>query len=169
VDVSAAQAVKLSGEERTRWDEVRGKLLDAIGNLADDVVVNVIAADDEIRTAFREARPLDPAARRQVRTLLEAQRPRGGCDLWAAMRAAFDQPGVDTVLVVSYAERDAGDLRQADRFFEAVQRRAETTRAVIHTVWLATKETASSEVKAADLMRRMAEDTRGRARMRTFD
>lgn len=169
VDVSYILAPKLRGEDTTRWDEVRTKLLDAIEAIDDGAALNVIAAGDEVKSAFREPRALDASSRKQIRTFLDAQRPRGACDLWGAMRTAFDQPGIDAVLVVSFAERDAGDVCHDDRFFEAVQRRAEMTRAVVHTVWLTTASREKSESTAGALMLRMANDTMGRARKRTWD
>jgi hypothetical protein len=169
LDTSALLAEKKRMEEETRWDEIRGKVLTALGNLTPDVAVNIVLADDEVRTVFKEPRTLDAAARQRITTMLTDVRPKGGCDLWGAMRTALDQPGVDSVLLVSFAERDAGDLRHSERVRAAIERRAETTRAVIHTVFLTEKDAESTDEKDAALMRGLSDATLGRARKRTFE
>ncbi|MCE9636313.1 MAG: HEAT repeat domain-containing protein [Planctomycetes bacterium] len=169
LDISAPQALKKRAEEETRWDEIRGKVMTAIGNLESDVEVNVVLADDDVRTVFKEPRALDATSRQRIATMLADVRPHGGCDLWGAMRAALDQPGVDSVLLVSYAERDAGDLRHKDRVREAIERRAESSRAVIHTVFLTSKRAESGDSLDSGLMWSISNSTLGRARMRTFE
>lgn len=169
LDTSAPQAEKKRGEEETRWDEIRGKVTTAIGNLEPDVAVNVVLAGDEVRTVFKEPRTLDASARQRIATMLSDVRPKGGCDFWCATRTALDQPGVDSVLLVSWAERDAGDLRHKDRVREAVLRRAETSRAVVHTVFLTEKDAESKDSYDGALMRDIADATLGRARQRTFE
>lgn len=169
LDTSEDQALKKRGEEETRWTEICAKVNTALANLDADVAVNVVLAGDEVRTVFKEPRMLDASARQRIATQLADVRPKGGCDLWGAMRIALDQPSVDSVLLVSYAERDAGDLRHKERIRAAIERRAETSRAVIHTVFLTTKRPESGDSSDSNLMWNLSNSTLGRARVRTFD
>ncbi len=163
LDTSAPLARVKRGEEETRWAEVAGKVREALGKLPDGTRVNLVTMDDEIRTALPAPSPLDARVRKRLDVFISDVRPRGGCDFWGGLRTALDQPDVDTVVVISHGDRTRGDFATQRRVYLMAQQRYILTRAVVHTVWL-----KNDAEKSGELMRWIANDTLGVARLRDF-
>ncbi|MEO0652609.1 MAG: HEAT repeat domain-containing protein, partial [Planctomycetota bacterium] len=80
----------------------------AINSLVPTAAFNVIAFSDRVFPFAKQAQPADPATKAEALEFVHDLRVTGGTNLHGALVTAFDDPAVDTVIVISDGDPSMG-------------------------------------------------------------
>ncbi|BDI30527.1 hypothetical protein CCAX7_25780 [Capsulimonas corticalis] len=152
----------VSGSMTSRIDKVREELDTALAGLRPGESFDVLAFSDDVQRMHDGLLDATPANIALAKSFVGELKPLQGTNLQDAMRTALGMPGVNVVFLISdgvpsVKETNTGKLRRE------IQRRNKNG-ARIYTVGLAGYNPGKdgvSDFEAADLLRRIAEDSGG--------
>ncbi len=140
LDVSGSMAERLRAEHLgeagpTRAERAREELERCIDSLEPGALFNLILFSDDVsRWIDGGVSDSRQAAREEAKAFLRRVGSGGGTNLYAAMRAAFSDPDVDTIIVLSDGEPSRGDLVEPWELRREIQTWNDQRGVVIHTI-----------------------------------
>jgi HEAT repeat protein len=138
--------------QRTRLEEAKVQLKRVINALPEAARFNLIYFDTPVNTFLaRMALARKGIKQRAIRSV-QALQPRGGTNIHDALWEAFQDPGVDTIYLLSDGAPSAGKITDPDGIAREVARWNQSRRIRIHTISLGSK---------SDLMVRLARESGG--------
>lgn len=119
---------------RRRIDVAREQLKDTITRLRDGVEFDVIPFNDVAYPMHGKLKELDDARRKEALSKADRLRAGGATNLHDALEAAFQDPRVDTIYILSDGDPTAGALQREAELRNAVTRWNSVRGIVIHSV-----------------------------------
>ena len=117
-----------------RIDRAKKELRQVVENLDEGALFNVIAFNSAVMPWQETVSTSSGATRAECDAWIEKLGALGGTNLFDSLRAAFDDPDVDTIVVLSDGEPSVGELTEPSAIRDEVQRWNRDRGIVIHTV-----------------------------------
>jgi len=152
VDVSRRMGEKFGAGRGTRLAAAQQGLQKVLVSLGPDVAIDIVAFSDHSRSWHGSLRRLDDAAKKSAAEFVADLHPGGDCNLLAGLQAAYRDPEVDTVYLLTDAQITAGEIVDPAQFAAEVSGWNRLRRVTIHTISLGTR---------SDLLRQLAVDSGG--------
>lgn len=143
----------------SRWDRVRAELDRVLSTLGTSAEGNVVLFSDEATTLFPSAVRFTPAAREEVTAALAARPPSGRTALYDGLAKALDDPGVDSIVLLSDGAPSTGSHFTRTDVRESLRRANRWRHARIDVIAVGTDEVAR---RFRSLLKDIAEDHGGR-------
>ena len=118
----------------TRMDAAKKQLHKAIDGLKDDARFNVISFDAVARHLGKRASGATKTTRGKAHQYVDDLRADGGTNIYAALRAAFEDDNIDTIYLVSDGDPTIGEVTDVEDLRAEVKRWNSTRNIVIHTI-----------------------------------
>ena len=139
LDVSGSMSELTRGryvdeEGDARIERAKKELIQALASLDRRSLFNVLTFHDEVVPWRERISPNDDRNLEDVRGFVADLGPGGGTNLFAALRAAFADPEVDTIFVLSDGEPTVGDVIDPGRIRSEVARWNENRGVILHTI-----------------------------------
>lgn len=141
-----------AADGRPRIDVALEELEAAILALPEGSRCNVILFAERSHRWKRLAQVMDDRSRAQAIAFAGRPEPNGGTDLYEGLELAFEDPGMDTIYLLTDGEPSEGLTYVTNQLRLEVGRWNETQRAIIHTI---------SVGEDSDLLQKLAADTGG--------
>jgi hypothetical protein len=138
IDRSVSMARRDTDEGYSRLQAAVREVLTAAEKLPRGTEVNVIAFGDVVWTWGRRLTTLTATLRRQLERDLTALEPAGGTWLFEGLEAAFSDPRVETVFVLSDGEPSGGRWTAPDDICRELAVLNKRSRATLHTIAVGT-------------------------------
>jgi HEAT repeat protein len=106
----------------TRIDVVRAELAGALDSLSDGAEFNVLLFSDDVERWSNGLEPAGESSLRKAKAFVARQAPSGGTNLHAALREAFSDQRVDSIVLFSDGEPSMGEVRDSDELLETLER-----------------------------------------------
>ncbi len=138
VDRSGSMKEPMGGtdKKRTRLDAAKEQLVRVIEALPATTWVNLIAYETGVQPFWDEVRKLDDEARKDLLKMAKLIPLGAGTNIFDALEAAFHDPKVDTVYLMTDGQPSVGRLTDADEIVEEVVRWNRTRQVVVHCIGL---------------------------------
>ena len=117
-----------------RIDRAKKELRQVVENLDEGALFNVIAFNSAVMPWQETVSASSGATRAECDAWIEKLGALGGTNLFDSLRAAFDDPDVDTIVVLSDGEPSVGELTEPSAIRDEVQRWNRDRGIVIRTV-----------------------------------
>lgn len=134
--------------KRTRLDAAKEQLQLVVSALPKTHKVNLIPFETNVNRAWRDLQALSPANRKKLLELISMIPLAGGTNTYGALMAAFDDPEVDTIYLLTDGQPTQGEITNADDILEAVQRENRTRQIVIHCISIGLDSTLLQDLAA---------------------
>ncbi len=140
VDASGSMAAKIGTDnKRTRYDEVRTQLHNAVEKLPDDQLFNICFYSSAVNPMWPELRSAKGDERKQVLDRIKASNfTQGSTNIFDSLERAFGDSQIDTVYLLSDGEPSAGRITDATQIADLVRRWNYGRQVVIHCVAVGT-------------------------------
>lgn len=119
---------------KTRIAVAKGELLRVLEQLPEGTLYNVISFDAVARPLYAHLNPVRKAGITRLRKHVRDLRADGGTNLYGALRAAFDDPEVDTIYLVTDGDPSVGEVIDPEELRDSVLRWNHTRRIAIHSI-----------------------------------
>lgn len=106
----------------TRMDVVRAELAGALDSLSDGAEFNVLLFSDDVDRWSNGLEPAGESSLRKAKAFVAREAPSGGTNLHAALREAFSDQRVDSIVLFSDGEPSMGEVRDPDELLETLER-----------------------------------------------
>ena len=135
VDQSGSMNAKVGTDRnRTRLDVAKEQLRQAVEALPKTHRINMIPFETQVRETWSRLRRLTRANRREMLEAVRKLKGGGGTNTFGALMAAFDDPNVDTIYLLTDGVPTAGELTNVDDILDAVEDINRTRQVVIHCI-----------------------------------
>ncbi|MEO1696004.1 MAG: VWA domain-containing protein [Planctomycetota bacterium] len=139
IDVSGSMSDPLRSTHegvpgRARIDVAKEELAKAIRGLEEDARFNIYAFSTGVDVFADSIAAVGGAPRSDALEYVSRLGAAGGTNLFAALRKAFDDPDVDTILLLSDGEPSMGQIVDPGEICDEIRRRNQTRGIVIHTI-----------------------------------
>lgn len=140
VDASGSMAAKIgTDKKRTRYDEVRTQLHNAVEKLPDDQLFNICFYSSGVNPMWPELRSAKAEERKQVLDRIKASNfTQGSTNIFDSLERAFGDSQIDTIYLLSDGEPSAGRITDATQIADLVRRWNYGRQVVIHCVAVGT-------------------------------
>lgn len=153
IDVSGSMNEKIGTDrKRTRLDEAKKQLKQAIESYQPDHSCSVIVFHTTIHPVWDRLRPATKENKEELITRVDRLAIGGGTNIHDALEAAYRDPEIDTIYLLTDGAPSAGAITNADEIADEVRRWNQTRQVVIHSVAI------GSESK---LLQRLAKESGG--------
>ncbi|MCA8952353.1 MAG: VWA domain-containing protein [Planctomycetes bacterium] len=153
---SVAGGGTLAPEEREkgrrRIDAAKDELTAALAKIPSNFAVNVIPYSNGAKPHWNELREVDDENRKEILDFVRKLRVNGGTNIYGALEAAFADPSVDTIYLLTDGEPSVGDIVVPDEIADEVRRWNRLRQIVVHTIGIGID---------SDLLKRLAEESGG--------
>lgn len=134
LDVSGSMN-EVFGTGTTRIKVARESLKTALKKVDKDCIVNVIFFDSKVRSYAKKGVPIQRKGElEKLLAYVDKARPLGGTNIHGALLAAFEDPRVDTVFLLSDGDPSAGEITDVQDLGDDIQRKNRSRRIRIHCV-----------------------------------
>ena len=136
VDASGSMGAKIgTDKKRTRYDEVRTQLYNAVEKLPDDQLFNICFYSSGVNPMWPELRSAKGDERKQVLDRIKASNfTQGSTNIFDSLERSFGDAQIDTVYLLSDGEPSAGRITDATQIADLVRRWNYGRQVVIHCV-----------------------------------
>lgn len=136
VDASGSMAAKIgTDKKRTRYDEVRSQLYNAVEKLPEDQLFNICFYSTGVNPMWPELRTAQGEERKQVLERIRASNfTQGSTNIFDSLERAFGDSQIDTVYLLSDGEPSAGRVTDVTQIADLVRRWNYGRQVVIHCV-----------------------------------
>jgi len=141
-----------SMSKRTRMETAVEQLLGAVKRLKNNARVNVVFFDSGWQAWKKKLIALSPEVRSALTAHVKKAKPQGATHLYGGLWQAFQNPGVDTIFLLSDGAPTAGERTATEDILASVARLNRIRRVAIHCVSIGTD---------SELLRRLAKQNAG--------
>jgi hypothetical protein len=135
IDHSGSMVARIStNQKRNRLDEAKEQLRKVVTELPKTHKVNLVLFQSVVTSVWKELRRLNGANRRVLLEAIDDVRLAGGTNTYSALMAAFDDPEVDTIYLLTDGLPTAGSIVDTDEILDAVMRENRIRQVVIHGI-----------------------------------
>jgi uncharacterized protein YegL len=135
IDTSGSMNARIgTDKKRTRLDEAKRQLQNAIEKLVDDREFNIASYDSVVHPLWNELHKAKPKARQEASERVAQFAIGGGTNICDALELAFKDLGVDTIYLLTDGEPTAGRIVDPVQLAEQVQRWNWQRQVVIHCI-----------------------------------
>jgi hypothetical protein len=153
VDRSGSMSAPIGTDKKfNRLAAAKEQLTRVVEALPATTWVNLIDYETGVHPMWDEVRKLDAEARKDMLTRVANLQLAGGTNIFEALEAAFKDPKVDTVYLLTDGQPSSGRLTNAEDIIDEVRRWNRTKQVVIHCIGLGID---------SDLLKRLAAMTGG--------
>jgi HEAT repeat protein len=117
-----------------RLEVAKAELARAIERLEGSALFNMVVFSSEVDRWAEELRRGTPETKTEAVTFVQGLRPGGGTNLFGALRVAFEDPEMDTLVVLSDGEPSVGDVIDPGQIRRFVELWNKERGVVVHTV-----------------------------------
>ena len=128
------------------------ELTAALAKIPSNFAVNVIPYSNGAKPHWNELREVDDENRKEILDFVRKLRVNGGTNIYGALEAAFADPSVDTIYLLTDGEPSVGDIVVPDEIADEVRRWNRLRQIVVHTIGIGID---------SDLLKRLAEESGG--------
>lgn len=154
IDVSGSMNARIGTDrKRTRLDEAKRQMHLVLEKMSSEFDFNVIFYQSSLEPGWDELRKADGRNKKEMLEKVDAQRARGGTNIYGALELAFRDPEVDTVYLLSDGQPSAGEITDADDIADQIRRWNYQRQVVVHGISVGTK---------SKLLERLAAESGGR-------
>lgn len=136
VDASGSMAAKIgTDKQRTRYDEVRSQLHNAVEKLPDDQLFNICFYSSGVNPMWPELRSAKGEERKAVLDRIKASNfTQGSTNIFDSLERSFGDAQIDTIYLLSDGEPSAGRVTDVTQIADLVRRWNYGRQVVIHCV-----------------------------------
>ena len=136
VDASGSMAAKIgTDKKRTRYDEVRSQLHNAVEKLPDDQLFNICFYSSGVNPMWPELRSAKGEERKAVLDRIKASNfTQGSTNIFDSLERSFGDAQIDTIYLLSDGEPSAGRVTDVTQIADLVRRWNYGRQVVIHCV-----------------------------------
>lgn len=161
IDVSGSMSAKAKGRASTRQggktptrlEVAKAQLATTVEGLGDGVKFNIIVFGTRVMTWSSDLKEMGKRTREGALEFVQEIALAGGTNTFGGLMAAFEDPEVDTIYLLSDGQPSAGELRNPDDIRERLKLLNSTRKVRIHCISIG---------QASGFMRALAKDTGGR-------
>ncbi|MEO0652452.1 MAG: VWA domain-containing protein, partial [Planctomycetota bacterium] len=106
----------------TRLDVAKAELAAALDALPPGTLFNVVVFSNDADVWEGRLQPANPSTVRKAKAFVDRQKAKGGTNLYAALRVAFEDQGLDSLVLLSDGEPSMGKLRDPEAILGAIER-----------------------------------------------
>ncbi len=118
----------------TRMDVAKKQLNQTLDRLKDGVQFNVISFDAVARAMKGQMAVASKATKKKAHSYVDGLRADGGTNIYAALRTAFDDEGIDTIYLMSDGDPSIGEIIEVAALRAEVARWNSARGVVIHCI-----------------------------------
>ncbi len=154
VDTSGSMEAKIgTGNERTRLMEAKRQLARVLDSTPATHRINVLPFSSGVAPMLTKLTPASADVKKILQAAVAALRSGGGTNVHAALQAAFADPFVDTIFLLTDGSPSAGTIVDPAELANEVQKWNRTRRITIHCISVGTDSA---------MLQRMAKESGGR-------
>ena len=154
VDTSGSMEAKIgTGNERTRLMEAKRQLARVLDSIPADHRVNVLPFASDVKPVLAKLTAASAETKKTLQAAVTALRSGGGTNVYAALQAAFADPLVDTLYLLTDGSPSMGQIVDPTELANEVQKWNRTRKITIHCISVGTD---------SPLLQRLAKDSGGR-------
>ncbi len=153
IDHSGSMTARIGTDKKfTRLDAAKEQLTRVLQALPKNYSCNLIVYDTAVQAVWETMRSVDGDNREELLSRVKALAPGGGTNIFDALEKAFQDPGVDTIYLLTDGEPSAGRLVAVDDIVDEVRRWNRQRQIVIHCIGLGID---------SQLLKRLAQESGG--------
>lgn len=135
IDVSGSMSAKIgTDQKRTRLDEAKSQLKRAIESYPPDFSCNVIVFHTTIHPVWDRMKPASKENKAELGGRVDRLTPTGGTNIHDALEAAFRDPELDTIYLLTDGAPGVGAITNVEELADEVRRWNRTRQVVIHGI-----------------------------------
>lgn len=135
VDQSGSMNAKVGTDrKRTRLDVAKQQLKQVAEALGDDREVNLIPFESKVRPLWDEIRSLSKSRREEFLESVYKLKAKGGTNTYGALIAAYRDPEIDTIYLLTDGQPSDGELTDIDDILDAIAAEQRRRQIVIHCI-----------------------------------
>ncbi|MCA8943865.1 MAG: HEAT repeat domain-containing protein, partial [Planctomycetes bacterium] len=142
-----------TSQDHTRLDEAKRQLGNVVDAMPPDSQFNIVFFDHAVSSTFKQLTKASADARKKALKRVQATKPKGGTNVHDALAAAFADPEVDTIYLLSDGYPSAGPIEDAEALADEVARWNRTRQVRIHCIAIGSE---------SRLLRRIADESGGK-------
>ncbi len=153
VDHSGSMRAQVGTDKKfTRLEAAKKQLAQVLESLPATHQCNLIAYETKVRPIWKELRRLDTENRKDILKEVARLQPAGGTNIFDSLEAAFADPEVDTIYLLTDGQPSAGRLTDPADILAEVRRWYRTRQVVVHCIAIGLE---------SQLLKQIAECTEG--------
>ena len=150
VDHSGSMNAPVGTDKKfTRLDAAKKQLAQVLESLPATHQCNLIAYETRVRPIWNELRKLDNENRKDILKEVERLRPAGGTNIFDSLEAAFADPEVDTIYLLTDGQPSAGRLTDPADILAEVRRWYRSRQVVVHCIAIGLESKLLESIAAA--------------------